>query len=427
MDANSKRVDAYDFLAGGGEMGERIREFDWAKTPLGPPEGWPQSLRSALSMLLPSKAQIVCFWGRDLITFYNDAYRPVFGAKHPRVLGLPARESWSELWGAGLKELFEGVLATGEAYWASDRPFYMERFGYPEETFFDVSYDPVRDETGRVGGIFCIVNETTERVVGARRLKTLRELGVRTVAEAKSAEGACQSSVQILAANRHDLPFSIIYLLDADGKLARLAGATGLQEDLPAAVRWVDMTGNVGAAWPLRNVMETEHAEVVSDLPRRLGVLPPGVWPEPPQSAVVLPIGQTGQDRPAGFLVAGVNPRRPLDDQHHGFFELVASQIATSIANARAYEEERKRAEALAAIDRAKTTFFSNVSHEFRTPLTLILGPAEEMLSGALGETTEIQRAHLTTLRHNAVRLQKLVNTLLDFARVEAGRIEASV
>ena len=266
MDATAKPVGPFEFLAGGGEMGQRIRAFDWAKTPLGPPEGWPQSLRSALSMLLPSKAQIVFFWGRDLITLYNDAYRPVFGAKHPRVLGLPARESWSELWVTGLKELFEGVLATGEAYWASDRPFYIERFGYPEETFFDVSYDPVRDETGRVGGVFCIVNETTERVVSARRLKTLRELGVRTVSEAKSAEDACQSAAQILAANKYDLPFTIIYLLDADGKLARLAGATGLQEDLPDALRWVDMTESVGAAWPLRNVMATGHAEVVADL-----------------------------------------------------------------------------------------------------------------------------------------------------------------
>ena len=97
--------------------------------------------------------------------------------------------------------------------------------------------------------------------------------------------------------NRYDLPFGIIYLLDADGKLARLAGATGLEEDLSAPLRWVDMTGNVGAAWPLRNVMATGHAEVVSDLPRRLGVLPPGVWPRAPRTAVVLPIGQAGQDR----------------------------------------------------------------------------------------------------------------------------------
>src|SRR6476659_6779052 len=86
------------FLAGGGEMGARIREFDWSATTLGPPARWPQSLRSTLSMLLPSKAQIVLFWGDEFIVFYNDAYRPVFGAKHPDALGLPGRHAWSEIW-----------------------------------------------------------------------------------------------------------------------------------------------------------------------------------------------------------------------------------------------------------------------------------------------------------------------------------------
>src|SRR5204862_5189677 len=87
-----------DFLAGGGEMGERIRAMDWSATPLGSVEGWPQSLRSALSHLLPSKAQIAMFWGPELVTLYNDAYRPVFGAKHPAALGAPVRQAWPELW-----------------------------------------------------------------------------------------------------------------------------------------------------------------------------------------------------------------------------------------------------------------------------------------------------------------------------------------
>src|SRR5690606_34010533 len=116
---------AADVVVGGGEMGELIRALDWSSTPLGPIESWPQSLRSALSILLPSKAQIALFWGEDLITLYNDAYRPVFGAKHPHALGKAIRDSWEELWRAGLKEIFDGVLNTGEAFWAQDRPFFM--------------------------------------------------------------------------------------------------------------------------------------------------------------------------------------------------------------------------------------------------------------------------------------------------------------
>ena len=161
-------------LVGGGEMGTLMRALEWAQTPIGPVETWPQSLRSAVSILLPSKAQIVLFWGSELITIYNDAYAPVFGAKHPWALGRPARECWSEVWHV-IGPLFEDVVRTGEAFWAQDHPFFLQRQEFLEETYFDVSYDPVRIEDGSVGGVFCIVSEQTGRVLGERRLRTLRE------------------------------------------------------------------------------------------------------------------------------------------------------------------------------------------------------------------------------------------------------------
>src|SRR5262249_53100223 len=108
------------FLAGGGEMGARMREFDWSQTPLGPPGGWPQSLRSTVGMLLPSRAQIILFWGAEFTVLYNDAYRQVFGAKHPQALGSPGRGAWSEIWESQLHPLLAGVIATGEAFWAQD-------------------------------------------------------------------------------------------------------------------------------------------------------------------------------------------------------------------------------------------------------------------------------------------------------------------
>jgi hypothetical protein len=174
-----------DFLTGGGEMGARMRELDWSRTPLGAPESWPQSLRTAISMMLPSKAQIALFWGPELITLYNDAYRPVFGGKHPHALGLPIRESWSELWSAGLRELFDNVLRTGEAFWAAARPFYMERHGFTEETFFDVSYDPVRDESGAVGGVSWSASG------GSRSCATSRPPAPRRAAWTRRARARC--------------------------------------------------------------------------------------------------------------------------------------------------------------------------------------------------------------------------------------------
>jgi signal transduction histidine kinase/DNA-binding response OmpR family regulator len=419
---------AADWLVGGGEMGELIRSLDWSKTPLGPIESWPQSLRSAVSILLPSKAQIALFWGRDLITLYNDAYRPALGAKHPRALGQPVQEVWSELWEAGLKELFEGVLTTGEAFWASDWPFFMERYGFPEETFFDISYDPVRDETGRVGGLFCIVSETTARVIGERRLRTLRDLSLLTTAETKSVEEVCRAAAQILSLNRHDLPFALIYLLDAGGSSARLVGASRLAEGSVAAPTSVDLTAaELGASsWPLRAVMRPDRVAEVTDLNARFGDLPSGVWPESTHTAVVLPIGIPGQDRASGFLVVGVSPRRPLDDPYRAFLDLLVNQISNTVASARAYEQEKRRAEALAELDRAKTLFFSNVSHEFRTPLTLMLGPLEDVLAGMGGSLPRETRERVDVAHRNSLRLLKLVNTLLDFSRIEAGRIQAS-
>src|SRR6185503_14024556 len=203
----------HPFLAGGGEMGARMRTMDWSTTPLGAPEQWPQSLRSPLSMLLPSKAQIILFWGPEFIVFYNDAYRPVFGAKHPHALGLPGRKAWSEIWDTQLHDLLAGVVRTGEAFWARDLLFEIERYGFLEETYFDVSYDPVRVESGDVGGVFCIVTETTERVVGERRMALLRDLAARN-ATARTAREACVLATETLAASPADVTFALAYLDD---------------------------------------------------------------------------------------------------------------------------------------------------------------------------------------------------------------------
>ena len=148
-------------------------------------------------------------------------------------------------------------------------------------------------------------------------------------------------------------------------------------------------------------------------------------WPAPPDRATVVPIRLREASEPAGFLVLGIHPGRAFDDAHRRFVRRIAEQIAVGLASARAYEQERKRAEALAEIDRAKTAFFSNVSHEFRTPLTLMLGPLEEVLPDAQERLGPDRHEQLVTVRRNALRLLKLVNTLLDFSRIEAGRVQA--
>jgi signal transduction histidine kinase len=154
--------------------------------------------------------------------------------------------------------------------------------------------------------------------------------------------------------------------------------------------------------------------------------LPSGGWDRQPREVVLRPINWQGATGAGGFFVAALNPFRPLDERYDGFLDLVAGQITAGLANATAYEQERQRAEALAELDRAKTTFFSNISHEFRTPLTLMLGPLEELLAQPRTTGSNSDHRQIDLAYRNGLRLLKLVNTLLDFSRIEAGRMQAA-
>ncbi|MEP0769162.1 ATP-binding protein [Trichocoleus sp. ST-U1] len=413
---------ADSIFVAGGEMGNLMRSLDWSQTPLGDVTYWPQSLRSAVSILLPSKAQICLFWGTELIALYNDAYRPALASKHPWGLGRPARELWSEVWDA-LKPLLDGVVTSGEAFWARDHLFFLNRYGYSEETYFDVSYDPVRDESGEVGGVFCIVSETTGRVLGDRRLQTLSLLASKT-AQAKTVEAACRTAIQALATNAHDIPFALLYRVAADGKQATLVETAGFEAETSATPAIVDLTQD-NDGWGLRRIHQTGQAVIV-DVGTRFGALPKGTWDKSPAAAWVVPVTQSGQPQIVGFLVLGINPHRAFENEYREFFDLVAGNVTNAIANARAFEEERQRVEALAELDRAKTSFFNNISHEFRTPLTLMLSPLEQTLAELEGNIPTKARSQLELVQRNGKRLLKLVNTLLDFSRIEAGRTQAN-
>jgi signal transduction histidine kinase len=404
-------------------MGTVIRAADWSDTPLGVLESWPQSLRTTVSICLNSRFPTVIYWGPELATIYNDGYAPILGTKHPWALGRPVREVWSEIWSV-IEPMMKGVVSTGVATWSEDQLLNMNRKGYVEECYFTYSFGPVAIESGETGGIFACVVETTGRVLGERRLRTLRELG-QALSGSTTVEQTCAAAARAVCRDVADVPFALLYLVDADGKEAQLASACGLEAGHASSPLVVGLDDD-RAAWPLARVARTGVEEVLSDLPERFGHLSGGAWSESARSAVVLPIAHPGQERPYGLLIVGVSPRRALDENYRTFFKLAAGQIATSLSNARAYEEERKRAEALTEIDRAKTAFFNNVSHEFRTPLTLMLGPLEDELAERAEPLPPARRQRLETAHRNSLRLLKLVNTLLDFSRLEAGRVQAT-
>jgi PAS domain S-box-containing protein len=426
MDQNEKRSAGQDplaFVAGGGEMGQRIRELDWSKTPLGPVAEWPQSLRTAVRIMLTSRQPSWIGWGKELTKLYNDPYRAIIGGKHPLALGQPASVVWRETWHK-IGPMLSTAMRGDEGTYVESQLLIMERNGYPEETYYTYSYTPIPNDIGGAGGIICANTDDTQRVIGERQLALLRELAS-GAADARTWKEACEQSARALLANARDLPFALIYVVAPDGGSVSLAAASGIERGDAAAPERVALDGP--SAWPFAEVLRAHAVRRVRDLAATFGdKLPIGAWHQCPSQAAVLPIPATGATGRAGVLVVGLNPFRLFDDAYEGFLGLVAGQIAASIANAQAYEEEKRRAEALAELDRAKTAFFSNVSHEFRTPLTLMLGPVEDLLAHSHTDLTPAAAGQLEVVNRNGLRLLRLVNTLLDFSRIEAGRVRAS-
>jgi signal transduction histidine kinase/DNA-binding response OmpR family regulator len=409
------------FLAGGGDLGARMRAFDWSSTSLGPAEGWPQSLKTCIRIILTSRQPMFVWWGEELINLYNDAYRAIVGGKHPTALAQPASVVWREIWDQ-IEPRAATAMRSNEGTYDEALLLIMERNGYPEETYYTFSYSPVPNDQGGTGGIICANTDDTQRIIGERQLALLRELAT-SAADARTVEEACARSAASLDTNPRDLPFAMIYLTDRERNSAVLAGSSGIAAGDPAAPQAVSLDDD--AAWPFAEILRSQKPTVVSDLATRFASLPAGAWDRPPREAVAVTIANTGQAGKVAVLIVGLNPFRLYDDSYSRFIELIAAQLAASIGHAQAYEDERQRAEALAELDRAKTAFFSNVSHEFRTPLTLMLAPLEDILAKPESEVLPENRELLAVMHRNGQRLLKLVNTLLDFARIEAGRVQA--
>jgi signal transduction histidine kinase len=411
------------FLAGGGDLGARMRSFNWLRTPLGPPQNWPRSLKTAVRIMLTSRQPIWIGWGPELTYLYNDPYKSIIGGKHPWALGRPTAEVWHEVW-RDISPLLAQAMQGDEGTYNEEQLLIMERSGYAEETYYTFSYSPIPDDDGGVGGIICANTDDTRRVIGERQLTLLRELSAATV-DARTVEQACQRSARALAGAARDLPFALLYLVAPDGRSLVLAGASGIARGHRAAPETIAL--DALSHWPIKAALGDPRPQLVAGLNTRFdSEFPTGAWDQPPTQAAAIRIAARGETGQPGLLIAGLNPFRLFDDDYRRFLDLVASEIGAGIANAEAYEEERRRSEALAELDRAKTVFFSNISHEFRTPLALMLGPIEDALNDvSLSNRTPAQRERVDMVHRNALRLLRLVNTLLDFSRIEAGRVAA--
>ncbi len=411
-----------DFLLGGGEMGRRIREYDWSKTSLGPTNTWPKSLQTCIRIMLASRQPIWIGWGKDLIKFYNDPYKSIVGGMHPWALGSPASVVWKNIW-PQIEPMLRQVMEEDEGTYVEEQLLIMDRNGYAEETYYTFSYTPIPGDEGGTAGMICANTDDTQRIISDRQLRTLTEMG-NALIDCKTDQDVYATAIQTLAHNPHDFPFALCYTLSGD--TLTLAAHTKLEEgDLGRIQRVLNIHAGTETSQYAERALTQRTKEILPGLQERVGITTMGAWKVAPDNSVIIPIAHASQKDPYGILVVGANPHRLLDDKYMGFFGMIGDQIATSLSTVHATEVERKRVEALAEIDKAKTTFFSNISHEFRTPLTLLLGPIRDAMNEP--EKVDSNKQRMDVAYRNALRMQKLVNMLLDFSRIEAGRMDANL
>jgi signal transduction histidine kinase/DNA-binding response OmpR family regulator len=400
----------------GGETGRLFAEFDWAAHPLGPPADWPAEMSATVATALTSRFPIVLGLGADdLFVVYNDAYLPILADKHPEALGRRGRYVWWDIWGQ-IGPMLAGVIATGEATRSDDTLLPVVTAGRLQERYFTFTFSPLIRAEGGVYGIFCVLTETTERVLSQRRLRLLNAVAS-AVMKTRTIDDAVSATVKMSADQPADVPFLATYIGAAGSPDIVLYGAT------PSVLPLLPPTLAKLTDWDPRSRSRAE-VRIIDRVASVISGLAEVLAGDCPDQALVLPLGEEGST--AGALVIGASPRCPLDAQYRGFCQLLADQLSSALASAISHEQQRERADALAELDRAKTAFLANISHEFRTPLTLLLGPLEDALAEA-GPEDGLHAHRLSTAWRNAGRLLRLVDALLDFSRIEAGRATAQL
>jgi signal transduction histidine kinase/DNA-binding response OmpR family regulator len=371
-----------EWLVGGGEMAKAINGMNWSETPLGPMASWPQSLRTTVSLVQASNSPISLVWGPGHVQIYNDGYWPICGAKHPTAMGQDFRECWASAFPV-IGEAYASAWSGQSAYLEKMRMF-LDRYGFLEETWFTFSFSPITDESGGVGGLFHPVTEMTTQMLSERRGRTLRDLASRA-GKARAIEEAFANATQVLAESDLDVPFFLLYLVDAEAEHARLVGQYGLEPGTPVNPDLIDLCVGGRQLWGVPEVARTGRAKQSDDAATCLTGLNVGPYPEVPKTVLTLPILQPGRDKPAAVLVAGVSSRLAMNEAYRDFYDLIAAAVGAALANAGAYEAERRNAGRLqSAIFNSAN--FSSIATDAKGVIQIFNVGAQRMLGYAAAE-----------------------------------------
>ncbi|MFD2569288.1 PAS domain S-box protein [Spirosoma soli] len=357
------------FLADGGEMGHLIRKMDWTKTPIGPPETWPLTLRTAVNIMLDTRFPMAIAWGPAFTMLYNDGYRPMIGLKHPQAMGASAQYILAEIWDS-IGPLFNQVM-TGQAVVFDDFLAPLYRNGFLEECYFDFSYSPIRLEDGQTGGVLVTISETTDRVIRERRSQTLRDVAA-YVAHVKTDQQISEMLRHTLAHNAKDVPFALLYQVQKNSQEVRLIDSVRAESYAIDAPAVIDLTQAASTQWAgLAHALHTRQPQRLTSLSNNADTLltrnePSKDWPEMVCEAYVLPVYQPGRDQAYGLLIVGVNPHQAYDGDYQLFFESLANYIVTAFSNAAVLEEERAQAQAQLEVERTKFMIQTEANKQLR-------------------------------------------------------------
>ncbi|WP_176460216.1 MULTISPECIES: response regulator [unclassified Rhodococcus (in: high G+C Gram-positive bacteria)] len=399
-DGSSAQLD--ELFPGDNATDARFRELDWAATDLGPVESWPQELVTAVRTVMPSTIPMLIWWGPHLVQIFNHTYTDFLGDKFPQAAGQRASESWSEIWD-DVGGLCTHVVEDRKPVHGVRQLFVMNRFGYPEETYWTFSYSPIFGAGRTVLGVFVATTEVTMQVLGERRMHALLALGSLTGDGTEGPVGICRAAVETLGDEAREFPLVAAYLrrdLAEDGQLDHIAtsGALGCDD----------------ATWDLAHVLDVCDGRVPCWTVEIAGSV---------AQAVIVPLTLAGHAQPIGALLVGVDEFRARDDSVVSFSIAVAERVSTALTASHAFEMERRRVAALAEADEAKTRLLENVGHEFRTPLTLLAGPLDSVRESVDSTLTDVDRESLDVVHRASTRLRRLVDDLLDVVSADAGQL----
>ena len=323
------------------ETGKLIRSIDWAATPLGPIENWPQSLMTSITICLNSRFPMCVSWGKELIQFYNDDYKDIIGSKHPAALGARCKDMWQEIWPLVGPMLEEQVFKKGQSTLSENQLMILNRKGYPEECYFTFSYSPIYNESNEIQGVFCAIQETTHEVINRRHLSVLQLLSEH-ISDKSSTTDIFKKAAEIFKSAVRDFPFTITYSIDEDATRATRVAVSGINEEHELVVPFIDLTKcseqskNLKKVMSAGEVMLVNHSEVRNPLSDS--------FEKGLSQSLLFPVIPKDKKIPVAVLMIGINPYLKLTDEYIHFFKLIVDQIQYEV-NVLISNTERKQTE----------------------------------------------------------------------------------